>query len=329
VKTEFIWRIVLLLVLADTTHAWAAQPVRARHGMVVTVEPHATDVGVNVLKSGGNAVDAAVAVGFALAVTHPSAGNVGGGGFMLVRMADGRTTLLDFRERAPQAASRNMYIDPGGRPSRDSIEGYRAAGVPGTVRGLEYAWHEFGTKIWAELVHPAEELASSGYALTYVEATSMRNAAKGPNGAKGLSDFPVSNRIFLRDGEYYESGDTFVQADLGRTLERIAQLGAKDFYEGATAALLAKDMKENGDLITLDDLKNYRVIERGSRLRASIAVTTSLPRRRRAPAAWGLERRGYTVRREASQGQCAAIVITNGWLQGAADSRSGGKAEGY
>jgi len=252
----------IALVLAAALPAWAAQPVHARHGMVVTVEPHATDVGLKVLESGGNAVDAAVAVGFALAVTHPSAGNLGGGGFMLVRMADGTTTFLDFRERAPGAASRNMYIGPDGRPTRDSIEGYRASGVPGTVRGLEQAWRQFGTKKWADLVQPAQELAAKGYALSYTEATSMRNAARGRNGAKGLSDFPASNRIFLRDGKYYEPGDTFVQADLGRTLGRIARLGAKDFYEGETAALLAKDMKENGGLITLEDLKSYRVIER-------------------------------------------------------------------
>jgi gamma-glutamyltranspeptidase/glutathione hydrolase len=251
-----------LLVLAAAIPASAAQPVYGRHGMVVTVEPHATDAGLKVLESGGNAVDAAVAVGFALAVTHPSAGNLGGGGFMLIRMADGRTAFLDFRERAPHAASRNMYIGADGRPTRDSIEGYRASGVPGTVRGLEQAWREFGTKTWAELVRPAQRLAANGYALTYAEAMSMRGAARGRNGAKGLSDFPASNHIFLRDGKYYEPGETFVQADLGRTLERIARLGAKDFYEGETAALLAKDMKENGGLITLDDLKGYQVIAR-------------------------------------------------------------------
>src|SRR5436853_1731810 len=146
-------RVAPLLLLACT--AWAAQPVRARHGMVVSREKHATIVGVDVLKSGGNAIDAAVAVGFALAVTHPSAGNIGGGGFMLLRLQDGRTTFIDFRERAPLAASRNMYLDGSGKATEDSTVGYRAVGVPGTVRGLEYASQKYGKKPWAELVRPA------------------------------------------------------------------------------------------------------------------------------------------------------------------------------
>src|SRR5438067_6682123 len=130
-----LWLAVALLVQPLP----GRQPVRARHAMVVTVEPHATDIGVDVLKAGGNAVDAAVAIGFGLAVTHPSAGNLGGGGFMLVRFADGRTTFLDFRERAPAASSRDMYLDSAGKPTEDSVTGYRASGVPGTVKGLEFA----------------------------------------------------------------------------------------------------------------------------------------------------------------------------------------------
>jgi gamma-glutamyltranspeptidase/glutathione hydrolase len=249
-------RTLSILLLAAAIPVWAAHPVRARHGMVVTVEPHATAVGVGILQAGGNAVDAAVAVGFALAVTHPGAGNLGGGGFMLLRMADGRTTFIDFRERAPLAATRNMYVDAAGKATRESMVGYRASGVPGTVRGMEYAWQKFGTKKWDELVGPAAELASKGYALTDAEATSMQGAAR------GLSPYPDSNRIFLRGGKYYEMGDTFVQADLGRVLERMARLGAKDFYEGETAALLAEDQKEHGGLITLEDLKSYKAIER-------------------------------------------------------------------
>src|SRR5438128_7470108 len=135
-------RIVALFFLASA--CWAAQPVRAKHGMVVSREKHATQAGLNVLKNGGNAIDAAVAVGLALAVTHPSAGNIGGGGFMLIRLADGRTTFVDFRERAPLAASRNMYLDAAGKATTDSVTGYRASGVPGTVRGLEYANRKYG-----------------------------------------------------------------------------------------------------------------------------------------------------------------------------------------
>jgi gamma-glutamyltranspeptidase/glutathione hydrolase len=234
----------------------AAQPVRARHAMVVTRERHATQAGVEVLRAGGNAVDAAVVVGFVLAVTHPTAGNIGGGGFMLVRLADGRSTFIDFRERAPQSASRNMYLDGAGKATEDSTIGYRASGVPGTVRGLEYASQKYGKKPWAEMLRPAIELASKGFPVSYGMAQSLRSSAR------GLSRFPESKRIFLRDGKYYEAGETFVQPELGRTLERVARLGAKDFYEGETARLLAKDMAEHGGLITAADLKNYTVKER-------------------------------------------------------------------
>src|SRR6476620_4148684 len=133
----------------------AHEPARARHGMVVADEPLAADVGVAVLKRGGNAVDAAVAVGFALAVTHPYAGNLGGGGFMLVRFADGRSTFIDFRERAPDKASRDMYLDAQGNPTRESVDGWRSVGVPGSVRGFELAQSKYGSKKWAELIAPA------------------------------------------------------------------------------------------------------------------------------------------------------------------------------
>src|SRR5579872_2761733 len=161
------------LLLAALVHA--RQPVHARHAMVVAQEPLAADVGVAVLQSGGNAIDAAVAVGFALAVTHPSAGNIGGGGFMLIRLADGRTTFIDFRERAPLAASRNMYLDASGKATQDSLIGYRASGVPGTVRGLEYASQKYGKKPWAELVRPAVILESQGVPLSYGQAQSFRS----------------------------------------------------------------------------------------------------------------------------------------------------------
>jgi len=249
-------RMLAFLLIAAALPLWAAQPVRGRHGMVVTREPHATEVGLKVLESGGNAVDAAVAVGFALAVAHSSAGNIGGGGFMLVRMADGRTAFIDFRERAPLAASSNMYVDAQDKAAENSTSGYWASGVPGTVRGMEYASKKFGKKPWADLVEPAVELASHGFHLSYAQANSLHGAAR------GLGQFPESRRIFLRNGNYYEPGDLFVQPDLARTLERIAKQGANDFYEGETARLLAQDMKEHGGLITLEDLKDYRAIER-------------------------------------------------------------------
>ena len=249
------WKLLIALFAAGALLP-AAQPVRARHGMVVSSERHATEAGLRVLESGGNAVDAAVTVGFALAVTHPSAGNIGGGGFMLLRLADGRTTFIDFRESAPAAASRNMYLDTSGKATADSIIGYRASGVPGTVRGLEYASRKYGRKPWADVVRPAVELASRGFPLSYPQAQSLKAAAG------ELGRFPESKRIFLRDGYSYETGETFVQPELGRTLERIARLGAADFYEGETARLLAQDMQRHGGAITLADLKDYAVVER-------------------------------------------------------------------
>src|ERR1700691_3745704 len=166
-----------LVVCVPPRPAWAAQPVHARHAMVVAVEQPGTEAGVPVLEAGGNAVDAAVAVGFALAVTHPYAGNIGGGGFMLVRFADGRSTFIDFRERAPEQASRNMYLDAAGKPTKDSEVGYRAAGVPGTVRGFEYASKKYGTKPWVDLVAPAVELAGKGFPVPYGLAQSLRGTA--------------------------------------------------------------------------------------------------------------------------------------------------------
>jgi gamma-glutamyltranspeptidase/glutathione hydrolase len=233
----------------------AAQPVRARHAMVVTREPHATDTGVSVLRSGGNAVDAAVAVGFALAVTHPAAGNLGGGGFMLIRLADGRATFVDFRERAPMAASRDMYLGPDGKPTRDSRVGYRAAGVPGTVLGLEFAHRKYGKKPWATLLAPAIDLAASGFPVSWGLARSLK-------ASKILVEFPESKRIFLKGGAFYEPGEQLVQPELAGTLRRISSEGARDFYQGETAGKLAAAMAANGGLITRDDLRQYAVVER-------------------------------------------------------------------
>src|SRR5579883_563413 len=221
-KIFLMRRTLALLLFAAALPAWSAQPVRAKRGMVVTRERHATDAGIKVLEAGGNAVDAAVAVGFALAVTHPSA--------------------------------RNIDLDAAGKPTQDSVLGYRAAGVPGSVRGFEYASQHYGKLKWAELVAPAVELAAKGFPLSYAQAQGLHS--------RGLDQFPESRRVFQRDGNFYQPGELFVQADLARTLERIERQGAKDFYEGETARLLAQDMKEHGGLITLDDLKAYKAIER-------------------------------------------------------------------
>jgi gamma-glutamyltranspeptidase / glutathione hydrolase len=246
----------LLLCLSGPYHLAALEPVRARHAMVATPEELATQIGVRILKSGGNAVDAAIAVGFALAVTHPQAGNLGGGGFLLARFADGRTTFLDFRERAPGKASRHMYLDAAGNATKDSLKGYRAPGVPGTVRGFELASKKYGRKPWNELVAPSIELASKGFPLSYGVARSLKA------NRRQLESFPESRRIFLNDGKLFQPGDAFVQPELAATLARIARLGARDFYEGETARRLAEDMAANGGLITLADLKDYSAVER-------------------------------------------------------------------
>ena len=223
--------------------------------MVVAQEPIAADVGLAVLKSGGNAIDAAVAVGFALAVTYPFAGNLGGGGFLLARFADGRTTFIDFRERAPGKAAHDMYLDAAGNPTRDSIVGWRAAGVPGSVRGFELAHKKYGKRPWASVVRPAARLATYGFPVSYALMQSLRSS-------KVLPQFEESNRIFLRSGKYYDLDERLRQPELGRTLARIAAFGARDFYEGRTARILAAEMAKNGGLITLDDLKAYKAIER-------------------------------------------------------------------
>lgn len=230
-------------------------PAYARHAMVVTAEPQAAAVGVEVLRRGGNAIDAAVAVGFALAVTEPNAGNLGGGGFMLLRFADGRSTFLDFRERAPAAASRNMYLDQDGKATDESRVGYRAVGVPGTVRGFELALRKYGTKTWGSLIAPAERLAREGFPITWDLAASLRASER-------LARFPESRRIFRSNGRPLEFGAPLRQTDLADTLRRVAANGADEFYRGRTAKLIAADMETNGGLISLDDLAAYQPVER-------------------------------------------------------------------
>jgi len=247
-------RWIVLLVAAGAS-ALARQPEHARHAMVVAGDPLAVDAGVQILESGGNAVDAAVAVGFALAVTYPYAGNLGGGGFMLIRFAGGGSTFIDFRERAPQKATRNMYLDAEGHATRASIEGWRSSGVPGTVRGLELAHRKYGRAKWDALVAPAIRLASAGFPVTYAFAESLK-------ASRALAQNPESKRIFLKGGMGYRVGETFAQPELALTLSRIAKLGAADFYEGKTARLIADAMAQRGGLLTLYDLNEYRAVER-------------------------------------------------------------------
>ncbi|MFZ2085224.1 MAG: gamma-glutamyltransferase [Candidatus Sulfotelmatobacter sp.] len=232
----------------------STQPLHAQHGIVVSVHELASRAGVEIMQAGGNAVDAAVATGFALAVVHPAAGNIGGGGFMLVRMADGKTHFLDYREKAPAAAKADMYLDAQGNVIENaSAIGYKAIGVPGSVAGMVYAEQEFGKLTLKQVMAPAIRLAREGYPLSWGEARDLHD--------KYLTQFAESRRIFQRDGNYYQPGEIFRQPDLARTLERIAAK-PDDFYHGRLAGELAAVMQKGGSLITADDLAHYEVKER-------------------------------------------------------------------
>jgi gamma-glutamyltranspeptidase/glutathione hydrolase len=253
-KRAFLLFLVLLTAVTNLLPVRAAsrEPVRARNAMVASTSELASRVGVEVMKRGGNAIDAAVAVGLALAVTWPSAGNLGGGGFMMIRRATGETEVIDYRERAPLAAHRDMYLDEKGNVVEDlSTVGYKAVGVPGTVAGLSLALKRHGKMRWADVIEPARRLAAEGFIVNYHTARSLRGSAN------LLAKFPDSRRIFLRDGRYYEEGERLVQPELAATLARLKIEGPREFYEGQTARLIAADMKASGGIITERDLKEY------------------------------------------------------------------------
>jgi gamma-glutamyltranspeptidase/glutathione hydrolase len=231
----------------------AFSPVAARHGMVVASEPLAAEAGLEILRAGGNAVDAAVAVGFALAVTHPQAGNIGGGGFMLIRLADGEAVVVDYREEAPAAASRDMFLDAQGELiPRASTEGPLAVGVPGTVAGLALAHQKYGKLPWARVLRPAIRLAEQGFAVSYGLSESLREHRD------LLSVYAETRRIFLRDGRLYEPGELFRQPDLARTLRQIAAGGPKAFYRGRIARAVAATVKKHGGVLKREDLLEYQ-----------------------------------------------------------------------
>ncbi len=235
----------------------AAGGTRAAHGMVVSAYPLASRVGVDVLRAGGNAVDAAVATGFALAVTHPSAGNIGGGGFMVIRLPDGRATTIDFREKAPLAARPTMFTDSAGEYSYRLHHGSAlSVGVPGTVAGFALASGRYGRSKWAALVRPAVKLARDGFPLTSSLARSLEY------GVRAMKDHPASVRTFSRDGAPYGAGERFRQPALAATLERIEHGGRDGFYRGETARLVTAEMRRDGGLITEEDLARYQAVER-------------------------------------------------------------------
>jgi len=237
----------------DVPGDWPKQAVRAPHGMVATDEELGSQAGVEILKRGGNAVDAAVATGFALAVVEPAAGNIGGGGFMLVRLADGRTTFFDYREVAPGKATRDMYIGPDGKLDKvASVIGYKSFAVPGTVAGLELALKTYGKLKLAEVMQPAIHLAEDGFPVSEKLARQLEDQRA------ELQQFAVSRRIFLNDGKMFHAGDTFRQPELAATLKRIAKNGAAEFYSGETAKMIVGDTQSLGGLITMDDLAQYQ-----------------------------------------------------------------------
>jgi gamma-glutamyltranspeptidase / glutathione hydrolase len=246
--------LILLLVVASAAFAAPVHPAHGQHAMVASVHELASRAGVETMQAGGNAIDAAVATGFALAVVRPQAGNLGGGGFMLIRMADGAAHFVDFREKAPAAVSANMYLDASGNViPRASLIGYKAIAVPSSVAGLAYAQKKYGKLSLDRDMARAIKLAKEGFALSWEDAEDFAD--------KDLTRFPESRRIFQRDGNFYKEGEIFRQPELAQTLEKIAA-DPDDFYHGAMAKQLAADIQKGGGLVTADDLARYEVKER-------------------------------------------------------------------
>jgi gamma-glutamyltranspeptidase/glutathione hydrolase len=251
--------LIALLMWPEVPAYAQRSPIEARHGLVTSASVLASRVGVDILKRGGNAIDAAVATAFALAVTYPRAGNLGGGGFAVLRLSDGRVTSIDFRETAPSAATRDLFLDNQGNliPGKSTV-GYAASGTPGTVAGLALAEQKYGAGrlAWADLLEPARRLAAEGFVVTPALAHDLQASEK------LLELFPESRRIYLRNGRLYRAGDRMLQPDLAATLGRLQQRGPQEFYVGKTARLIADDMAAHGGLVTLADLSHYRAVER-------------------------------------------------------------------
>lgn len=250
-------RILLPVFLLIFTFSLKANTAHGKRGMVVSAEPIATKVGLQILKKGGNAVDAAVATGFALAVTYPVAGNIGGGGFMVIHFPDGRNTAIDFRETAAKLASRDMYLNKNGEFNADlSQNGITSAGIPGSVAGLLYALEKYGTMKLEEVIQPAINLAEDGFPLSEANAKSLEWT---------LNDFkkyPSSLKVFSKNGVAYQEGEIFKQPDLAVTLSEIKKFGRDGFYKGKVAELMLQQMKTLGGNFSADDFENYKPIER-------------------------------------------------------------------
>ncbi len=254
---KFFFTLLLILILNPLAASEAIQLISYKHGVVVSSSTIASNVGVEIMKKGGNAIDAAVAVGFALAVTYPYAGNIGGGGFMVVHLSNGKNLTIDFREKAPLAASRNMYLDKNGKyiPAL-SQEGTTSTGVPGSVAGLIYALNNYGTMKLEDVIQPAIDIARNGWTIDFKTAKSFKNALP------DFKKYPSSMKIFSKNGEPYKEGDIFKQPDLAWTLEQIKTKGKEGFYKGKVAELLIRQVRTMGGYITQEDLDKYKVIER-------------------------------------------------------------------
>lgn len=252
--------LILLLITSPAVHAHT--PIGGRNGMVVSSSELASTIGRDILRQGGNAVDAAVAVGYALAVTHPVAGNIGGGGFMLIRLANGTAVAIDYREAAPLKATRNMYLDAQGAAVPNlSSRGPMAAGVPGTVAGLSLALKQYGTMDLRTVMRPAIELARKGIVVSYAMHQSMVDTA-GTDMEADFRLYPSTAKVFLNSGQPYMPGDTLRQPDLAKTLELIATQGPDVFYRGPIADLIDRAMRRDGGLITKEDLAVYKPVLR-------------------------------------------------------------------
>ncbi len=256
-KKIIIFVFLITLPILNLTCTKAPQPVSAENGMVVSTSSYASKVGVEILKKGGNAIDAAVAVGFALAVTYPSAGNLGGGGFMVIHLADGKNITIDYREKAPLSAHREMFLNESGEFVPElSQQGATSSGVPGSVAGLIYALENYGTLSLAEIIKPAIDLAKNGWRLE------KRDSIYFSNSFQIFEKYPSSKKIFTKNGELYRTGDLFIQNDLSRTLEQIKKNGKDGFYKGKVAEYLVQQVSSLGGDITLEDLEKYQPIER-------------------------------------------------------------------
>ncbi|PIQ09341.1 MAG: gamma-glutamyltransferase [Ignavibacteriales bacterium CG18_big_fil_WC_8_21_14_2_50_31_20] len=256
-QTFFKYIVTVLIITIISINAKSKDPVRGHNGMVVSASDIASLVGVDILEKGGNAVDAAVATGFALAVTYPQAGNIGGGGFMVIHLEDGTNTSIDYREKAPKSAFRDMFLDKYGKYDlTKSTEGWSSSGVPGSVAGLLYALEKYGTMTRDEVIQPAIKLAYNGFLADYRFAETLNNYKN------VFAKYKSTAKIFTKKDEEFSEGELFIQKDLAKTLKSIKLNGTEGFYKGEVADLIAKHSKSKGGLITKEDLANYNAVER-------------------------------------------------------------------